>query len=140
MKSHGIYTIELRDRILYVDATGPFNEDAVKEYQKDLTAYIKKLSQHSWALCAVFRNESLFTPDAEEEMMAVTLWRKKMGMKAVAVIFNDIKGLNILKAQMERIYNTADIHHAFFYDSDFSRAFSWLSKMGYDIDSKIPYP
>ncbi len=132
MKPHGTYSIELINRVLFVDATGPFNEDAVKNYSTDLKVFTEKLAPEPWALCAVFRNESLFTPEAEDQLTAVTEWRKEMGMKAVAIIFNEIKGLNILKAQMERIYRRADVPYSFFYDN--AEAFSWLAKIGYQAN------
>ena len=129
MKSHGTYTIELVGRVLMIDAVGPFNEDAVKAYSKDLNTYIEKLAPDPWALCAVFRSESLFTPQAEEELKAVTRWRKEKGMKQVAVVFKDVKGLSILQDQMARIYEETNIPYAFFETK--ADAISWITPEAY---------
>ncbi len=129
MKPHGTYTIGLVEKVLMVDAVGPFNDDAVKEYSRDLNDFIEKLSPNPWALCAIFTNESLFTPEAEAALTAVTQWRKEKGMNLVTIVFNDIKELTILQSQMERIYKTANIQHAFFNKKN--DAVSWLTKKGY---------
>lgn len=129
MKPHGTYTIELVGKVLMIDASGPFNDDAVKGYSRDLKEFVEKLAPDPWALCAVFRGESLFTPEAEAELTAITLWRKEKGMKMVAVVFNSIKELSILRDQMARIYEKANIEYGFFNTKH--DAFSWLARKGY---------
>lgn len=129
MEPHGTYTIDLLGRVLMVDAKGPFNDDAVRDYSRDLAAFMERLAPDPWVLCAVFRNESLFTPEAEAELLAVTRMRVKKGMDAVAVVFKDIKCTRIAQDQLERIYQTADIRHAFFHEKQ--DALSWLSRQGY---------
>ncbi len=129
MRPHGTYTIELLGRIILVDAVGPFNDDAVKKYARDLSTFAEKLAPTPWALCAVFRNECLFTPDAEAELTAVTQWRKEMGMSVVAVVFKEVKERTILQAQMERVYKTTDLQYDFFNEK--CDALSWLAQKGY---------
>ena len=129
MEPHGTYRIQLLDRVIYVSAKGPFNDDAVKAYSRDLTSSIQTLAPDPWSLCAVFKNESLFTPEAETELTAVTRWRKDKGMHCVAVVLQDIREKVIFQAQMEKIYSTVGVTHAFFDDT--ASAFSWLAEHGF---------
>lgn len=129
MESHGTYTIKLVGKVLIVNVQGPFNEEAVKEYQSDLKDCVEKLSTTSWAMCGVFRNEGLMTPDAEKKLIEATIWRKKNGMEIAVNVFKDIKELTILQAQMTKIYNAADIQFCFF--NKMREALSWLKEKGY---------
>ena len=35
MEPHGVYTIKQSGRVLYVDATGPFNDELIRRYLVD---------------------------------------------------------------------------------------------------------
>jgi len=129
MEPHGTHTIELLGKVLLVNVEGPFNEDAVKAYQRGLRVFVERLSPSPWALCGVFRNQGLLIPEAEAELTAATRWRKVKGMDVVANVFKGIKELSILQDQMARIYKSVDIQYNFFYKT--SDALSWLAEKGY---------
>lgn len=129
MEAHGTYTIELVDKVLIVNVQGPFNDEAVKDYQSSLKGFVERLSSKSWALCGIFRDEGLLIPGAEIKLIEATRWRKEKGMKVVANVFKNIQELHILEAQMAKVYNTADIQYHFFYKT--RDALSWLAEKGY---------
>jgi hypothetical protein len=133
MKSHGHYEIESVGRVLYVDATGPFNEDTVMEKRADLRAAIESLSPDPWGLFVIFREVSLFTPAAEAELVKVTVWRKKMGMAAIAAVFVDVMGPEILAAQMKRVHSAAGVASGIFETTAEARA--WLLEKGFEVSN-----
>ena len=128
-ESHGTHTIKTAGKVLIVDVSGPFNEESVKEYQTDLESFVERLSSTPWALCGIFRNQGLLTPDAEASLIEVTRWRKERGMAVISVVLKDVKEPTILKAQMNRIYSVADIQCGYF--DKMSDALSWLTEKGY---------
>ena len=131
MKPHGIYTIESSGRILFVDATGPFNDEVIRRYLKELMAEIEALAPDPWAMFVIFRNVSLFTPEAERELTAVNKLRKDLGMEFIALVFLDIVGAEILRSQIDRIYESAGVEHAYFDSS--AKAREWLAEKGYQV-------
>ena len=124
MKSHGRYTIETIGRMLSVDATGPFNDALIHDYQQDLKSSVEALSPEPWTMLVTLHDESLFTPEAEAELAKVMIWRKNMGMTKVGLMFVQTIGSDILKAQMTRMYDAAGVEHAYFDNIDDARI--WL--------------
>ena len=114
MISHGNYTIETENRVLAVDATGPFNEALINEYQLALISSVEALSPEPWVMLVTLHDESLFTPDAESRLTEVIKWRKAMGMNRVGLLFVNTVATHILQSQMSRMYDQAGVEHAFF--------------------------
>jgi hypothetical protein len=126
---HGQYDIQIQGRILLVDATGPFNEAIVKSYLGDLQTAVETLAPEPWALLAVFHDVSLFTPEAEAELIRVTRWRVGKGLSRCALTLIDIVGAEIVKDQLSRIYAAAGLEFEFFERIDDAR--QWLENQGH---------
>jgi hypothetical protein len=130
LNPHGKFTIEVSDRILFVDGTGPFNEATVREYKKAIHEAVAKLTPKPWAFLGILRAESLFTPEAESELTQVIRWRKEMGMTHVAVALIEVIADRVISAQMSRIYQNVGVDFALFESLDEARA--WLESLGYN--------
>lgn len=122
--AHGRYHIEQQDNILLVDAQGPFNEITAAKYHQDITKVTEKMSQHSWGSLITFRGNSIFTPDAEEQLKETTIYRQKKGMVAIAVVILNSAYADMQQMQLQRIYQ--DCHIDFHVFSDVDSAKTWL--------------
>jgi hypothetical protein len=121
---HDHYTIEHCDNILIVDAKGPFNEESAKQYHQDTTELVEKMSGAPWGSLVTFRGNSIFTPDAEQQLTETTRYRQSKGMIAIAVVIINSAYADIQQMQLQRIYRDCNIiFHVF---SDNNTAKLWL--------------
>ena len=124
--THRRYYIEQRDNILLIDAQGPFNEVTAAKYHKDITYVTEQMSQAPWGSLVTFRGNSIFTPDAEEQLKETTLYRQKKGMVAIAVVILNSAYADMQQMQLQRIYQACHIDFHVFSDSDSAKV--WLKK------------
>lgn len=110
---HGEFEVKVEDNILFVDATGPFNEELVKQYEKCLELCIQKLEKAKWNQIISLHKYSLFTPEAEHKLTQTLKNRKERGLVASVVVLHNTEGESLIKAQMSRCYESADIRFEF---------------------------
>lgn len=122
---HGIFEVKVEGNCLFVDATGPFNEELTKHYQSAIEVCIEKLEASSWDQVITLRHLSLFTPEAEAVLINTLVNRKKRGLKNCAVVLIDIEGKSLITHQMHKIYQTAGVKHEFF--ESIKQAKHWLN-------------
>lgn len=123
-EKHGEYKLEIKDGVLIVDATGPFNDEVVISYQNDLETCIRELEDRCWGQVVTLRELSLFTPDAEQSLINSLGLRKARGLKFSAVVCDS--PYSLVRMQISRIYDGAGILHKFF-ESE-SSALSWINE------------
>lgn len=124
---HGIYEVKVEDGILFVDATGPFNEELINSYRQAIEKCIQIVEAHSWNQIIVLHDMSLFTPEAELALTESLINRKSRKLNASAVVFVDIEGEIIIKQQMSKAYNTAKVQHEYF--TSIEEAKIWLQSL-----------
>lgn len=129
MREHGVYTIETHGRILFIDAEGPWNTESVRAYKQDMLEATVSMGSDPWALIAVLHGESLFTPEAEQEMTAMVEWRKRYGMSCAALVSSYSIGRSMVERQFGRIYTETGVSYRFFDTSE--QAFEWLKAQGF---------
>ena len=122
--AHGRYHIEQQDNILLVDAQGPFNEITAAKYHQDITKVTEQMNQVPWGSLITFRGNSVFTPDAEEQLKETTQYRQKKGMVAIAVVILNSAYADMQQMQLQRIYQDCHIDFHVFSDSDSAKI--WL--------------
>ena len=122
---HGVFEVKIEDNTLLVDATGPFNEELIKHYEKSLESCIKKLENSTWDQIIILHQLSLFTSEAEQKLTQTLKNRKERGLVASAVVLENIEGESLIKAQMSRCYECADVQYEF--TSSVNDAKKWLS-------------
>jgi hypothetical protein len=110
---HGVFEVKVENQILLVDATGPFNEELIIQYEKALESCIKSLEASEWKQIITLHDFSLFTPEAEKKLTKTLINRRSKGLIACAVVLIKVEAEYLIKAQMSRCYNRADIKHVF---------------------------
>lgn len=120
---HGIFEVKVEGQLLLVDATGPFNEELILQYEKALETCIKTLEVSEWKQIITLHDFSLFTPEAEKKLTQTLINRKSRGLIACAVVFINVEAEYLIKAQMSRCYNHAGIKHVF--TSSINEAKKW---------------
>lgn len=124
---HGKFSVEVDAQMLVVNATGPFNEELVRDYKMAVDAAVAHLSEGSgWGQVIVLEKESLFTPDAERVLVQSLKNRKRSGLKASAVVLmENVTGRSLIKQQMSGAYKKAGIEFTF--SETINSAKAWLS-------------
>ena len=123
--AHGCYVIEQKDNILLVDAQGPFNEETAEKYHKDIKNLTEKMTGEPWGSLITFRGNSIFTPDAEQQLKETTQYRQRKGMIGIAVVILNSAYADMQQMQLQRIYRDCQIEFHVFSDSE--SATTWLN-------------
>ena len=110
---HGVFEVKIEDKILLVDATGPFNEELILQYEKSLESCIKYLETSKWNQIITLRQFSLFTPEAEQKLTQTLKKRRSRGLVACAVVLKNIEGESLIKTQISRCYKCAGVKYEF---------------------------
>lgn len=122
---HGIFEVKIENNSLFVDATGPFNEELTTKYGQAIESCIKKLEGSDWSQIIVLHKLSLFTPEAAEVLINTLRNRKTRGLIKSAVVLINCEGKSLIVQQMSNIYQTADVDYSFF--DSITEAQSWIS-------------
>ncbi|MCP4991700.1 MAG: hypothetical protein GY928_38255 [Colwellia sp.] len=123
--AHGRYIIEQKGNILLVDAQGPFNEVTVAKCHQDIQQLTEKMIGEAWGSLITFRGNSIFTPEAEQQLKETTQYRQKRGMIAIAVVILNSAYADIQQMQLQRIYHDCQIEFHVFSESESATA--WLN-------------
>lgn len=124
LAAHGKYTIEKKGNILFIDARGPFNDITAQAFAKDMYQTCKLFNGEYWASLVTYYGNSIYTPEAESMLIALTKHRTKYGMIANASIILDSNCGDLQQMQLHRIYQAANMtFHVF---SDINSAEKWL--------------
>lgn len=122
---HGIFEIKIEENILLVDATGPFNEELIINYQNALESCIKSLEHKKWNQIITLHQLSVFTPEAELALTKTLINRKSRGLTHCAVVIGDTNYKALLTEQMSRCYCKAEIDHQYFNTLDTAK--KWIN-------------
>ncbi len=122
--TQGSYAIEQQENVLKVDAHGPFNEATAAQYHKDIIAITEQMPGEPWGSLITFHGNSIFTPDAEQQLIETTRYRQNKGMIAIAVVILNSAYADMQQMQLQRIYQDCQIDFHVF--SDYNNAKLWL--------------
>jgi len=130
---HGVFKISVEAKLLFIDATGPFNEESVKHYNKDLESCIVQLEASQWNQIVSFHKMSIFTPEAEGRLTETLIKRRSRGLIACAVILADVDYKSSVKEQLSRCYRSAEVEHQYF--DSMAKAQQWIR----GLDSSLTF-
>lgn len=121
--AHGEFTLQIKDNILLVDATGPFNEETasqyVSQYQDYIIRYQPKLQ------LSQLHGSSIFSPEIEEALVQLHQWSAQRGLRAEAVLLDtDPNERAILTMQAKNIFADIQTTYKLFYSKE--EAMTWL--------------
>jgi len=122
--SHGKFIISYKDNIIEVQASGPFNLEAVKCYEEAVVEAVRQIS-NPWGQIIFMHHNCLYTPEAEEEMQRFTKLRKELGLKTIALVFTDHTAMFLIRDKISSFYRQQDIPCEFFTDK--TEAYKWLN-------------
>lgn len=124
LAAHGEYTIEKKGNILFIDAHGPFNEITAQLFAQEMYQTCKLFNGERWASLVTYYGNSIYTPEAEKTLIALTKYRAKYGMVANASILLNSNCGDLQQMQLRKIYQSAKMtFHVF---SDVNNAEKWL--------------
>ncbi len=125
--AHGSYLIEQSNNILLVEAKGPFNETTAEKYHQDIKSLTKNMTGEPWGLLITFSGNSVFTPEAEEQLKETTRYRQKKGMIAIAAVILNSAYADTQQMQLQRLYHYSQLEFHVFSDSESATA--WLNTL-----------
>ena len=124
--AHG--TFQVKDthnpNIIIVDATGPFNLQAVQVYHQQIVDKLPSFTG-DWAQLNIANQNCLSTPEAELELLNLTTFKSKNGLRFAAVLFKDCICKVWVAEKIEKFYTKHNIICKIF--SDQSKAMHWLT-------------
>jgi hypothetical protein len=123
--AHGSYVIEQQSNILLVDVQEPFNDVTAEKYHQDIKQLTEKMTGEPWGSLITFRGNSVFTPDAEQQLKKTTQYRQEKGMIAIAVVILNSAYADMQQMQLQRIYHDCQIEFHVFSDNEI--ATDWLN-------------
>ena len=122
---HGNYTIEVKDKVLIVDAHGPFTKEIMEQYKEDIKKVTHYFTESPWGSLVTYYGNGVFTPEAEEALVKITNYRVNRGMIANATVFIDSANADLQQMQLSRVYQNCNVvFHVF---SDINHANQWLT-------------
>jgi hypothetical protein len=83
------------------------------------------MTDKPWGSLITFRGNSIFTPEAEQQLKETTQYRQNKGMIAIAVVILNSAYADMQQMQLQRIYHDCQIDFHVFSDSD--SATTWLN-------------
>ncbi|QOL26707.1 hypothetical protein LP316_05250 [Thalassotalea sp. LPB0316] len=119
------YKITAQGNILFVDASGPFDFETMLEYKSETLDAVEKIKDKPWGCIACFHGGGVFSPEAEEELIALTKERMKKNMAALATVLQDSQQADIQQMQLSRVYERCNTKYHIF--SDVKAAEQWLA-------------
>lgn len=123
---HGVYSIKIIERTLFIDATGPFNGEFVEEYNNAIHKCVISLAGADWTQIVVLHGLSLLTPEAESKLDESLLDRKNNGLTRAAIVCDSDEGKTLIFQQLSRCYKKVGIQHNCF--TNLTEAKHWLTK------------
>lgn len=126
LPEHGKFSVKVADKLLIVEATGPFNEEIVVPFARQIESCVTELESGSWNQIVILHKMSVFTPAAEKAFIQTLIDRKARGLVASAVVIAEDYGRNMIEVQMHRCYQTAGVKDAYFNSKEDARA--WLAQ------------
>ena len=124
---HGLFEVKIEGKLLLVDATGPFNEELLIQYEKALETCIHTLEVSEWNQVITLHQLSLFTPEAEQALINSLINRRSRGLIACAIVLMNVEGESLIKTQMSRSYDRAGVKHNF--TTSIDDANEWLTSL-----------
>jgi hypothetical protein len=126
LKAHGSYSLDIKGDVLYFYATGPFNREAALDYKQELEKILPSLKL-GWVRIIILFGESIFIPEAEEEMKLFFSRLLESRLKATAYVLGDPTTRGLIIKQVEDRY--AAFNHPTSYHENLESAEAWIQEL-----------
>jgi hypothetical protein len=121
----GHYEITRDGDVISVWSTPEFNLEAAQQYAQDMLELIAQMPPKFGTLVA-FDAPPVIGPEVEEAMRRSARQRAERGLVAVAFVTGSLDGIEIARAQWERVYDGSGIAFLLFREAAPARA--WLQE------------
>ena len=119
----GHYEITRDGDVIRVWSSSEFNLEAAQQYARDMMEMIASMPSR-FATLVRFDSPPIIGPDVEAAMRRSAFQRAERGMVAVAFATTNLDGIEIARAQWERIYEGSGVAFRFFREEVQAR--QWL--------------
>ncbi|MBC3765208.1 hypothetical protein [Neptunicella marina] len=113
-QEHGQFKLTIEDRIVVVDAEGPFDVLLFKRYDHEMHQAIEHFNNQRWANIAVLHGLTIFIPDVFTLLNEHLNWRIQNNFVAEALVLVEPEGANILESQLHEVYHRLKIDFQYF--------------------------
>ncbi|MDO6694331.1 hypothetical protein Q4574_13635 [Aliiglaciecola sp. 3_MG-2023] len=125
-EAHGTLDLFVKDRILRLEGTGPWNLESLDESGEQANPMLEQLVQEPWAVLVILHGECIYVHEAGQRLTEIVRKEKTMNRIASAILVNDCDSPNFAKQHIGAIYQNAGEQFEFFDDVD--SAETWLKE------------
>lgn len=133
--AHGFYDIAVHGQVLWVRATGPWNEQAAQYFCDHTRRAVMAagFNGQPWAMLAELHGVALYTPGSMPALIALHRWRVSMGLRRIAIRYgSDAVGHSLTRSQFEDVYAAGPDECQSSYFDELDAAQQWLRQGGID--------
>jgi hypothetical protein len=123
-KVHGSMDLHIRDRILYVEGSGPWNLEAVTEAYNRFKPLLESLYGGPWGALVVLHGDPIYVPDAAKYLIKAIKNERKKGSVGCAILVGESNSPEFAKRHLSEIHTKAGDIFRFF--SNKEEAAWWL--------------
>jgi hypothetical protein len=129
---HGDFNLVLSGNIMFTVATGPWNAECVRQFNREYIKLICPFFGKQWADLVILQGESLLIPAAEHLIAQTVLESCQRGLSHVALTVSDSSIRAIARAQFMKIYPSSGLIVQYFDNQQ--EALDWLILQGLYCD------
>lgn len=132
---HGQYLISKDHKVLFVDATGPWNLEAAQYFDQQIRESVRRWFQDTqWAMIALLHGQGVYTDESTSILEELHVWRVENGLRHIAIVYSQDsqQSATVTEFQFNSIYKrekTGLCETKYF--SSLKDAIDWLSIYGY---------
>ena len=122
-----VLSLNATDRVLFIDATGPFDEAFAQEYQKQIVPFREALQPIAWgSLVTLKGGENLLTVEAREFLVQSIKGARQLGLVVTALVLeSETSGQE--EQYWHELYQATGLKYGLFKDKHTALSFLTLS-------------
>lgn len=122
-----LLSLDATDRVLFIEATGPFDEAFAQDYQKQILPFREALQPISWGSLATLKGgENLLTAETREFLVQSIKGARQLGLEVTALVLE--KDTSKQEEQYwHELYQATGLKYGLFTDKHTALSFLTLS-------------
>ncbi|MFA3790928.1 hypothetical protein AB6T38_07405 [Aliiglaciecola sp. SL4] len=124
--AHGTLDLFVKDRILRLEGTGPWNLESLDESGELADPMIEELIKQPWAVLVILHGECIYVHEAGQRLTEIVRREKTQNRVATAILVNDCDSPNFAQQHIGDIYKNAGEKFKFFDNEDSAEI--WLKQ------------
>lgn len=120
-------SLNATDRILFIDATGPFDREFTEEYARQITPFRQALQPIAWGSLATLKGgENLLTEESRSFLVDSIKGARLLGLKVTALVLEEMISERE-HVYWQNLYEETGLEYAIFNDKPSAQSFLTLS-------------